>query len=131
MVWITKREIMYYIVLSQIFRDRVFNIGEALDILLLFGSKHTARKIIKILTSRGFLERVDMLNYRVRDVESALLRSIKDYMTERLYKRLKSLGFNIEIMQEHNVKKIIIRKCDDNTKHMINVLGNIIDIRCA
>jgi len=130
MVWITKREIAYYLILKQIFRDRVFNLGEAMDILTLFGSKHTVRKIMKILVSRGFLEKVSIHQYRVKDLESALLLNLKPYLVQRMYKRLKSLGLKVSLDKYNGCENIILYECDNRLRSVVDVLNKLIEVKC-
>ncbi|MEM1542294.1 MAG: hypothetical protein QW101_04900 [Ignisphaera sp.] len=127
MVWITKREVAYYVVISQVFRDRPFNIGEALDILTILGSKSVARKIIKKLISRGLLEKIDSATYRVKNFEDFLARTLKEYIVERIARTLKSSGFNIEKMPGSN---LLIYTCESQRiDSVLNPLKNIIDIK--
>jgi hypothetical protein len=131
MVWITKREIAYYLILKQVFQNRIFNLGEALDILTLFGSKRTTRKIIKILVSRGLLERVDVYQYKVKDLESSLLLNLRAYLAQRIYKRLKSLGFDVSLGLEDDKEYIAVHGCDDTFRSMINILNKFVDVKCV
>ncbi|MCC6057718.1 MAG: hypothetical protein LM568_02230 [Desulfurococcaceae archaeon] len=131
MVWITKREIAYYLILKQVFQNRIFNLGEALDILTLFGSKRTTRKIIKILVSRGLLERVDVYQYKVKDLESSLLLNLRAYLAQRIYKRLKSLGFDVSLGLEDDKEYIAVHGCNDALRSMINILNKFIDVKCV
>ncbi|MCC6015935.1 MAG: hypothetical protein LM582_02715 [Desulfurococcaceae archaeon] len=131
MVWITKREIAYYLILKQVFQNRIFNLGEALDILTLFGSKRTTRKIIKILVSRGLLERVDVYQYKVKDLESSLLLNLRAYLAQRIYKRLKSLGFDVSLGLEDDKEYIAVHGCNDALRSMINILNKFVDVKCV
>lgn len=130
MVWITKRELAYYFVLKNVFQDRVFNLGEAFDILILFGSKRVARKIVKKLMLLGFLEKVGDINYRVKELEPALLASLREYIVQRIYKRIKLLGFNVDIATDDTKKKLVVQNCDERLQTVISMLDSIIHIEC-
>lgn len=130
MVWITKRELAYYFVLKNAFQDRVFNLGEAFDILILFGSKRVARKIVKKLMLLGFLEKVGDINYRVKELEPALLASLREYIVQRIYKRIKLLGFNVDIVTDNTKKKLVVQNCDERLQAVISMLDDIIHIEC-
>lgn len=130
MVWMTKREIAYYLVLRHVFGDKIFNLGEALDVLQPLGSKRTARKIIKRLVSRGLLEKAGELTYRVKDLEPALLRNLRSYLVQRIHRRLKSLGFNTVIVVDSGVEKILIEGCNNVLKVVVEELKRVIEIEC-
>lgn len=131
MVWITKREMAYYFVLKHVFDDRIFNLGEVLDVLSLFGSKRTARRVIKRLVSRGLLERIGDMNYKVKSVEPALLASLKNYIKQRMYKRLKSFGLDVDTLSIDNEEKIVISGCNSQLRQLIDALRGILDIACT
>lgn len=131
MAWLTKREIAYYLVLRYIFRDHVFNLGEAFDVLMLLGPKSTARKILKRLVSRGLVEKADDLNYMFSDtLEKCLLNNLRSYIVQRIYRRLKSSGINTAIVTENGKEKIIVYNCGSLLKARLDLLKNIIDVEC-
>jgi hypothetical protein len=95
MVWLSKREIAYYIILKKTFGNNPFNLGEALDVLTFFGSKRVARKVIKNLIKKGFLKKIGMIDYRIEDLENALNKLLFEYIRQRAYKTMKSRGFKV------------------------------------
>ncbi|MCI4436247.1 MAG: hypothetical protein JHC33_05480 [Ignisphaera sp.] len=95
MVWLSKREIAYYIILKKTFGNNPFNLGEALDVLAFFGSKRVARKVIKNLIKKGFLKKIDAFDYRIEDLENALNNILFEYIRQRAYKTMKSRGFKV------------------------------------
>ncbi|MEM1646394.1 MAG: hypothetical protein QXL96_11165 [Ignisphaera sp.] len=131
MVWITKREIAYYFILKHVFNNRIFNIGEALDILTLFGSKRTARKIMKLLISRGLIEKVGSLNYRVRELEPILFKSLKAYIVQRMHRRLKSAGLSTSIILRDQHEILVVHNCRDNLSSIFELIKGIIEIECS
>ncbi len=129
MVWISKREIAYYIILRKAFNNRTFNLGEALDILSLFGSKNIGRKTIKKLVKKGFIEKVDELNYNVVEIEKAFEKLLNQYMMQRLFKNLKSKGYNVKIDVKNN--SIVLTTCDQTLEKVIKILNFIsLSVEC-
>ncbi|MEM0371609.1 MAG: hypothetical protein QXG46_01000 [Ignisphaera sp.] len=127
MVWITKREVAYYVVIRQVFEDRPFNIGEALDVLAILGSKTIARKIIKKLVSRGLLEKIDNTTYRAKNFDDVLATILKEYIVERIARTLRSRGFNAKKNLDNN---LLIYTCDiQYIDSVLNPLKNIINIK--
>lgn len=131
MVWITKREIAYYFILKYVFSNRVFNLGEALDILTLFGSKRTARKIMKLLVSRGLIEKVGFLDYKVKELEPALFQNLKAYIVQRLYRRLKSAGLSASIILRDGYEILVVHNCRDNLSLAFELLKGIVEVECG
>ncbi|MEM1525660.1 MAG: hypothetical protein QW775_04510 [Ignisphaera sp.] len=131
MVWITKREIAYYLILKHVFNNSIFNLGEALDILSLFGSKRTAKKIIRLLVSRGLIEKVDTLSYRVNELEPALFQNLKAYIVQRIHRRLKSVGLSSSIILKDHRETLAIRNCSNTLVSTFELLRGIIDIECG
>uniref|UniRef100_A0A7C2VGD4 Uncharacterized protein n=1 Tax=Ignisphaera aggregans TaxID=334771 RepID=A0A7C2VGD4_9CREN len=130
MVWFTKREIAYYIILRHVFRDGTFNLGEAITVLSLFGSKRTARKVIKLLLSRGLIEKVGDLVYRIKDLEPALANNLRNYIIQRMYRRLRSVGLDVSLKDEIIKPKVVIRNCNDNLKTVLSSLDKVVEFEC-
>jgi len=129
MVWLSKREIAYYIILKKTFGNNPFNLGEALDVLTFFGSKRVARKVIKNLIKKGFLKKIDVLNYRIEDLENALNNILFEYIRQRAYRNMKSRGFKVT----RNEKGEILIYCLNEVKlRVLEVLKeyNIILLNC-
>ncbi len=130
MVWLSKRELAYYIVLKRVFGYNQFNLGEAIDILKYLGSKRVARKIIKRLAKKGFIQRVNEANYRVVELESAFANIISSYIFNRIIKSLKSSNNFIEAIEKES-KITIYGNCMDRNLEMLNKsLNDIIYIEC-
>lgn len=131
MVWITKREIAYYLILRHVFHNRVFNLGEALDVLTLFGSKRTARKIIRLLVSRGLIEKVDTLSYRIKELEPALFQNLKAYIAQRIRRRLKSAGLSSSIILRDHHETLVVHNCSNTLASIFELLRGVIDVECS
>jgi len=130
LVWLSKRELAYYIVLKRIFGYNQFNLGEALDILKYLGSKRIARKIIKRLAKRGFLQKINEFNYRVMDLEPVLTNILSRYIFNRIYKNMKSWNIPIEII-EKELRIIVHDNCMDRNLEMLGrSLSDIMYIEC-
>jgi hypothetical protein len=130
-VWLSKREVAYYLILKSKFDRNIFNLGEALDVLSLFGSKTIARKVIKRLRSKGFLECSGVIYYRIKSEEEALSNMLSNYIAQRLYRNLKSRGYSISlnITNQRNILKIY--NCSDNILSILNTVRRFnIDIEC-
>jgi ribosomal protein S8 len=119
MVWISKREIAYYIILKEEFRDRIFNLGEAIDVLVFFGSKKVAKKVIKNLVKKGFIKKVDDLNYKVEELEGTLKKLLYEYIRQRFYKALKSRGYSVAVNKDGGNVIVI---CEDGVELELPVL---------
>lgn len=131
MVWLSKREVAYYLILKKKFNGNIFNLGEALDILSLFGSRNIARKIIKRLKSKGFLEGIGVMTYRVKDSEEALMELLSGYIAQRLYKNLKCRGYDVSISTLGRHNTLEIRNCSDSILTELNVIKGLgIDVIC-
>jgi len=106
--WPRKREFLSYYALYRVFRDRVFNLGEAVDILApLLGSKRIAAKLVKRLVKQGFLERTASLSYRAKPLEQLLEQAMLEYFAYRLRRR----GFDVQVQDNH-----IIVSCSTSEK---------------
>jgi len=131
LVWLSKREIAYYLILKKRFNGNIFNIGEALDVLIFFGSKNIAKKIIKRLKSKGFLESVGIASYRIRDEEEVLVKLLSNYISERLYRNLKLRGYGVSLNKLEGYNVIEVNKCDSNVFTMLDVVRELgIEMRC-
>ncbi len=131
MVWLSKREIAYYLILKKKFNGNAFNLGEALDILSLFGSRNVARKIIKRLKSKGFLEGIGVTTYRIKDGEEVLIKLLSSYIAQRLYKNLKSKGYNVAVSTLGQYSALEIRNCSNNILTELDIFKEFgIDIVC-
>lgn len=132
MVWLSKREMAYYLVLKKKFDKSVFNLGEALDLLTLFGSKNVARKILKKLKSKGFLESIGAINYRVRDEEEVLARLLSNYIMQRLYRNLKSKGYAVSLSKVGQCNSLEIHSCDTAILSVLDVIEKLnISVKCV
>ena len=128
MVWISKREIAYYIILRKVFNNKSFNLGEALDVLSLFGSKNIGRKTLRKLVKKGFLEKTGVLDYNIVELEKAFEKLLLNYMIQRLYRNLKSRGYKVTIDLKNSS---VIVECDQRLENLVaslNIVG--IDVRC-
>jgi hypothetical protein len=123
MVWISKKEIAYYIILREEFRDRVFNLGEAIDLLQLFGSRNAARKVIKNLVKKGFIKEIDSLNYKMGDLEGAFKKLLYEYIRQRFYRALKSRGYGITVDREGNKRLIVM--CEEDAEPWLQLLASL------
>ena len=130
MVWLSKREVAYLILLRKVFNDNPFNIGEALDVLKIFGSKRIARKVIKKLTAKGFLERIDLMSYRIRDLEEAFLGLLIEYLAQRMFRNLKSRGIDAHIRVDKSLLKVFVEVCESEVIEVLEKLRDIIEVRC-
>jgi len=110
-VWLSKREVAYLLLLRKVFVDR-FNLGEALDILELFGPRRVARKVIKRLVSKGFIRRLGNLDYNIRDLEESLWNLLLDYLSQRLQRNLRSRGIDASVRRDDS-GRIVVEVCGD------------------
>ncbi|ADM27062.1 hypothetical protein Igag_0213 [Ignisphaera aggregans DSM 17230] len=130
MVWLSKRELAYYIVLKRVFGYNQFNLGEALDILKYLGSKRIARKIIRRLAKRGFIQKINEVNYRVMELEPALINILSRYIFNRMYKSMRSQNTPIKII-EKELRIIVHGNCmDRNLEVLGRSLSDIMYIEC-
>jgi len=111
LVWLSKREVAYLLLLRKVFVDR-FNLGEALDILELFGPRRVARKVIKRLVSKGFIRRLGNLDYNIRDLEESLWNLLLDYLSQRLQRNLRSRGIDASVRRDDS-GRIVVEVCGD------------------
>lgn len=96
--WPKRREFLSYYALYKVFKDKVFNLGEAVDLLTpLLGSKRVATRLVKRLVKQGFLERVAPLSYRAKPLEQLLEQATLEYFASRLRRR----GLNAYIQDNH------------------------------
>jgi len=110
MVWLSKREFAYYLILRSAFDEKPFNIGDALTLLEFFGSRRTARNVLKRLKSRRIIIKVAEYTYVARNLEEALQDLLRDYIANRLIKTLKSRHIPIDEVIRTN-EKIVIKLC--------------------
>ncbi|HID80425.1 MAG TPA: hypothetical protein EYP48_01765 [Ignisphaera sp.] len=110
-MWLSKREVAYLLLLRKVFVDR-FNLGEALDILELFGPRRVARKVIKRLVSKGFIRRLGNLDYNIRDLEESLWNLLLDYLSQRLQRNLRSRGIDASVRRDDS-GRIVVEVCGD------------------
>ncbi len=120
MPWLSKRELAYYLLLRSAFGYNAFNYGEAMDLLRLFGPRRVARKVLKRLVSRGFLEKVGTLEYRVKPLEDALEQLLVNYIANRLAKYMKSKGVELDVSVVG--RDIVVKGCSDELKSIIEAL---------
>lgn len=98
--WPKRREFLSYYALYKTFRDREFNLGEAVDLLTpLLGSRRVATRLVKRLVKQGFLERVAPLLYRARPLEHLLEQAMLEYFASRLRRR----GYDTQVQDGHIV----------------------------
>jgi hypothetical protein len=90
MRWFKKREIVIYYLLYKKFKDRQFNLGEALDILSPYFSKKVSLNVIRYLTNVGVLIKVGDMNYKVLPFEEYLGEISFQYLRRRAILRRKT-----------------------------------------
>lgn len=96
--WPRRREFLAYYMLYRFMGDRVFDLGEAVDLLApMLGGKRLAARMVKRLVRQGFLERVEPLRYRARSIDELLLDALLHYMASRLRRR----GYRVEVRGDH------------------------------
>ncbi len=130
MVWLSKREIAVYLLLEKAFRNRTFNIGEALDILSIINpNKRMSLKIIKRLKAKGFLKAVDTFNYRVVDLETAFTNYLLEYIASRIVRIMKSRGIELKsYVKKQNGEVHIVLKVDRCDEEIVKVLKRISEV---
>ncbi|MEM3972883.1 MAG: hypothetical protein QW320_00690 [Ignisphaera sp.] len=102
--------------------------GEALDVLSLFGSKNIGRKTLKKLVKKGFLEKTGALDYNIVELEKAFEKLLLGYMIQRLYRNLKSRGYKVVIDLKNSS---VIVECDQRLENIIANLSIVgIDVKC-
>ena len=106
MVKLEKREIAAYLLLVETYGENsIVNIGNALDTLSIIMSRRIARKILKRLWKKGFLEKESLITYKIKPVKESFKKYLIPYIAQRIKKNLKSR--NIE------AKVYIINECID------------------
>ena len=120
-MWLSKREVAYLLLLKKVFVNK-FNLGEALELLELFGPRRVARKIIKRLTSKGFIRRLDTFDYNIKDLEESLWNLLLDYISQRLQKNLRSRGVDASVRRDDN-GRIVIEVCGNT--HGLEALARL------
>jgi len=108
---LSKREVAYLLLLKKVFTDK-FNLGDALDVLELFGPRRVARKVIKRLVSKGFIRRLDSFNYNIEDLEKSLWNLLLDYISQRLQRNLRSRGIDVSVHRDDS-GRIVVEVCGD------------------
>ncbi len=94
--WPRRREFLSYYMLYRFLKGRVFDLGEAVDLLApMLGGRRLAVRMVKRLVRQGFLERVEPLRYRVRDIDELLTNALLVYLASRLRRR----GFRVEVRE--------------------------------
>ncbi len=119
MPWLSKREIAYYLILRSVFDYSEFNYGEALDLLKLFGPRRLVRKMLKRMASRGFVERVKPLVYRLKPLDEALEVTLLEYIAKRLEKYLRSKHLDVEVTIDRESKTIAVRGCGEELSKIL------------
>ncbi len=131
MVWLSKREVAYLLLLRKAFAEK-FNLGEALDLLELFGPRRVARKVLKRLVAKGFLQRLDNVEYGIEDLEDAFWKLLLDYLAQRLQRNLRSRGLDVVVYRDRGSNRLVIEGCiDAEITEMLRRLGEPIEFRCS
>jgi len=130
LVWLSKRELAYYLLLLNRFRSEPFNLGEALDLLTLLGSKRIAIKIIKRLTKRGFLKRENHYTYRVVEPSESLTNLLIEYIAQRLARYMKSSGVSVITSVDRTTRTILVEAPPELCKRIELLSGEIIHVHC-
>ncbi len=104
---IRKREIAAYIILSSL-GDENIDLRKALDLLEVFYKRRTARKILKMLHSAGFLE-ISGRHVKINSCSDAFRRYISGYIRARAIKRLKSYNIG-EVIDSGTTVRVV---CND------------------
>lgn len=125
MVKLSSRELAYYFVLRKIFGEQPFNVGNAIDVLKVFGSRRVARRVLKKLAAKGFLERLDPVTYRVRDFYEALEDYLREYLAQRFYRNARSMGMDIVIRVDKVGKSVVIDGCRE-VGGMVEILRKVL-----
>ncbi len=108
--WPNKRLMLTYWLLWMAFKDREFNIGEAIDLLKPFISTRAAVKSVKKLANLKWIERRGVLRYAVINPEKVYPVIALKYFHSRAKRRgtlehavrvLKNLGLSIEGSEDH------------------------------
>ena len=120
---IHKRELAAYIILMSISKGDEIKTVDALNMLEIFYSRRTARKIIRMLNNAGFLE-VYGDRIRVRECGDALKKFLAQYVRSRAYRRLKSHNIGgVELTDNTVVVECRDRSIDLCEKNSIEVPG--------
>jgi len=130
LVWLSKRELAYYLLLLSKFRERAFNLGEALDMLTLLGPKRVAIKVIKRLTKRGFLRREGSYVYSVAPPEESLTNLLIEYIAQRISRYLRSYGLDIRAHVDKASRTIVVEAPPELCKRIEALSGELIHVRC-
>ncbi len=89
--WPRRRELLAYYLLYKAFRDKEFNLGDAVELLTpLLGSRNVATRLVKRLVKQGFLMRTAPLRYKVRGMEELFDEALAVYFA----KRLRRMGYD-------------------------------------
>ncbi|RLG87392.1 MAG: hypothetical protein DRO39_00590 [Thermoprotei archaeon] len=90
MVWLSKREAAAYLVLKTLLGEGAeVNLGDAIALLRVMMPKRVARKILKRLSKKGFVE-LSGVRLRILPLEDALRNLLLEYMAERIRRNLRS-----------------------------------------
>jgi len=89
MRWIKKREVVIYFLLYKKFKDEVFNIGEAFDVLKPYFSKKVIINTLRYFSKIGLASKVSEFNYRLNSFEEFLFLFTYDYIQLRNKRRRK------------------------------------------
>ncbi len=131
MVWLSKREVAYLLLLRKAFAKK-FNLVEALDLLELFGSRRVARKVLKRLAAKGFLQRLGSVEYGIDDLENALWKLLLDYLAQRLQRNLRSRGLDVVVYRDRESDRLVVEGCiDAEFTEVLKRLGDLIELRCS
>ena len=94
---LNKRLLSTYLILYSIFKEKEFNIGEALDVLKLFSSRKIAIKDLKRLWKMGFLNRINNYSFKVVKPEKAFAKHLIEYISSRISRRIRSANIKGEV----------------------------------
>jgi len=94
---LNKRLLSTYLIIYGIFKTRVFNLGEALEILKLYETRKSAINDIKRLCKMGFLIKKNNLSYEAREPFDALKNYLTEYIAKRFERRLSSLNIRAQV----------------------------------
>jgi len=131
LVWLSKREVAYLLLLRKAFAEK-FNLGEALDILELFGPRKVARKVLKRLVAKGFLQRLGSVEYGIENLEDAFWKLLLDYLAQRLQKNLRSRGLDVIVYRDEGSNRLVIEGCiNAELTEVLKRLSDLIELRCS
>ncbi|RLG89363.1 MAG: hypothetical protein DRO15_00600 [Thermoprotei archaeon] len=110
MVWLSKREVITYLLVLEAFGENTtFNTGEAADTLSIVMPRRVAYKVLKKLWKKGFLERISHFEYRVKPLKEAFITYLLKYLALRIEKHLKSYGETVDVYADEKHKRIIVK----------------------